>query len=463
MPSVTATRTAQPSIDSLRCAMAKKKRPAAALEDDAPAGPSSSNSAADSSVSPKFGQTLASNDKATRDKAVKALSRYLKSGRVTEELEMAKIWKALFYCMWHSDKPKVQSELADRLGGLVHAMPGSRAALFAKVFWATMMREWVGIDRLRLNKFYTLQRCVLQQSFRQLRQAGWPEGGAEALAQVLWQGPLSKAAPPGLRYWLVDNYVPALIAELKADTAAGVWMALLEPLFLALGAAPDSHSLQRTSEGAVEALLEMRGGKGKGDGDEEGEDEEDDEDEDDDDDDDEEEEEEVEPPPGLPIELAQLAERLFSLASDRTTREANRRQLYALQEKVEQLVREAGGGATKAAPSAAKAAPGAKAAVRADPAQVSTLLKLIGGKAGAKAGSKAQPVPPPAAEEAPKATSAKKKRRMETAVDDEPEEEPAPAPKAAKASKTVAAAAAAGEGAPKKKKVLKVKAGAKGK
>ena len=103
------------------------------------------------------------------------------------------------------------------------------------------------------------------------------------------------------------------------------------------------------------------------------------------------------------------------------------------------------------------------AAVRADPAQVSTLLKLIGGKAGAKAGSKAQPVPPPAAEEAPKATSAKKKRRMETAVDDEPEEEPAPAPKAAKASKTVAAAAAAGEGAPKKKKVLKVKAGAKGK
>ena len=70
------------------------------------------------------------------------------------------------------------------------------------------------------------------------------------------------------------------------------------------------------------------------------------------------------------------------------------------------------------------------------------------------------PVAAPAVEEAPKATSTKKKRRVE-AVDDEPEEEPAPAPKAAKASKT--AVTAAGEGAPKKKKVLKVKAGVKGK
>lgn len=444
--------------------MAKKKRPASALEDDASAGASSSSTTvAGSSPSPKFGQTLASNDKATRDKAVKALSRYLKSGRVTEELELAKIWKALFYCMWHSDKPKVQAELAERLGGLVHAVPGSRATLFAKVFWATMMREWMGIDRLRLNKFYTLQRCVLQQSFRQLRQAGWPAGGADALAQVLWQGPLSKASPPGLRYWMVDNYVPALTAELKADTAGDVWMALLEPLFLALGSAPDSHSLQRTSEGTVKALLAMRGGKGKADGDG------DEDDEDDGGDDEDDADDEVEPPPGLPIELAQLAERLFSLASDRTTREANRQHLYALQEKVEQLVREAGGGATKAASATAKAATAAKAAAaRADPTQVSTLLKLIGGKAGAKtgakAGEKAQPTPRAAAaaeDEAPKASSTKKKRRVE-AADDEPEEEPAaPAPKAAKAPKT--SATAASSGAPKKKKVAKVKAGAKGK
>ena len=51
-------------------------------------------------------------DKAVRDRAVTALQRYLESAHDLDDLELRKIWKALFYCMWHSDKPKVQAELA---------------------------------------------------------------------------------------------------------------------------------------------------------------------------------------------------------------------------------------------------------------------------------------------------------------------------------------------------------------
>ena len=61
----------------------------------------------------QFGQLLASNDKVTRDKAVKSLTRHLKRSPHIDELELMRIWKALFYCMWHSDKPKVQAELAE--------------------------------------------------------------------------------------------------------------------------------------------------------------------------------------------------------------------------------------------------------------------------------------------------------------------------------------------------------------
>ena len=86
--------------------------PAAMLpEESAMAGPA-----------PKFGQALASSDKEVRDKAVKALERYLRGAHDIEELEVRKIWKALFYCMWHSDKPKVQAELADKLSALMHSM-----------------------------------------------------------------------------------------------------------------------------------------------------------------------------------------------------------------------------------------------------------------------------------------------------------------------------------------------------
>ena len=61
---------------------------------------------------PKFGQALASNNKETRDKAVRALERYLQTARDIEELDLRKIWKALFYCFWQSDKPKIQRDLS---------------------------------------------------------------------------------------------------------------------------------------------------------------------------------------------------------------------------------------------------------------------------------------------------------------------------------------------------------------
>ena len=68
-----------------------------------------------SGPAPKFGQALASNDKEVRDKAIKSLERYLRKAHDIDELEVRKIWKALFYCFWHSDKPKVQADLAERL------------------------------------------------------------------------------------------------------------------------------------------------------------------------------------------------------------------------------------------------------------------------------------------------------------------------------------------------------------
>ena len=109
-------------------------------------------------------------DKVVRDKAVLALERYLRSAHDMTELEMRKIWKALFYCFWHSDKPKVQADLAERLAALVHVMPQGQAWPFVRVFWSTMCREWTLIDRLRLDKFYMLMRRWSQGILKVIRQ-----------------------------------------------------------------------------------------------------------------------------------------------------------------------------------------------------------------------------------------------------------------------------------------------------
>lgn len=49
-----------------------------------------------------------------------------------------------------SDKPLVQQALASELANLLLAIDSTDAALgFLQGFWACMVREWSGIDRLR--------------------------------------------------------------------------------------------------------------------------------------------------------------------------------------------------------------------------------------------------------------------------------------------------------------------------
>lgn len=111
-------------------------------------------------------------DKKTRDKAVKSLAAFLSSARQPlPKLEMAKLWKGIFYCKmgilwpcvnktslnliffqgyWMSDKPLVQQALASELAELLLTIPSTDNSLaFLSGFWEAIVREWNGIDRLR--------------------------------------------------------------------------------------------------------------------------------------------------------------------------------------------------------------------------------------------------------------------------------------------------------------------------
>uniref|UniRef100_T1JIM9 Uncharacterized protein n=1 Tax=Strigamia maritima TaxID=126957 RepID=T1JIM9_STRMM len=68
------------------------------------------------SVEVQFAQKLAANEKTLRDRALKRLRKWIRvrSARKNgfKKDEMLKLWKGLFYCMWMSDKPLVQEDLA---------------------------------------------------------------------------------------------------------------------------------------------------------------------------------------------------------------------------------------------------------------------------------------------------------------------------------------------------------------
>ena len=65
--------------------------------------------------SSSFARALASNSKKQRDGALAALSRWLAARPSVAEADLLKVWKGMFYAMWHADKAPVQVRSCERL------------------------------------------------------------------------------------------------------------------------------------------------------------------------------------------------------------------------------------------------------------------------------------------------------------------------------------------------------------
>lgn len=55
-----------------------------------------------------FARALASTDGHTRERGLQALCVWLQYRKNITEKDLLRLWKALFYCFWHSDKGAVQ-------------------------------------------------------------------------------------------------------------------------------------------------------------------------------------------------------------------------------------------------------------------------------------------------------------------------------------------------------------------
>ncbi|KAJ9647775.1 hypothetical protein H2199_001549 [Coniosporium tulheliwenetii] len=215
-----------------------------------------------------FLKQLTSSDRRKRDQAVDSLRTYL-SGRTTfEEIELLKLWKGLFYCMWMQDKPRNQQRLAIDLAGLVDIVTEDMFVPFLDAFWKTMAREWKGIDALRMDKFLFLIRQYLAASFRQLAKQQWRDTDRiEQYMDVLRATPLNARdhkIPNGLRYHVIDIYVDEL-DKVDADRDGHMPLEqLLRPLMALRKESPTKAVRTRVKE-ALEGDERLRDWNGKGD------------------------------------------------------------------------------------------------------------------------------------------------------------------------------------------------------
>ncbi|GAA6013039.1 hypothetical protein JCM11491_000949 [Sporobolomyces phaffii] len=250
---------------------------------------------------PPLGKFLASSEKPIRDKAVASLTKFLSAGKLPlkgegeedllvgdlewdkewqpdsrlQELEMAKLWKGIYYCFWMSDKPLVQQALAQTLADLTLVVrPKSTkpekngrvervksTLAFLKGFWVTVCREWVGLDRLRIDKFYMLIRRFIEVGFKVLEREDWDPKAIELYNEVLTSpgGPLhveSPKTPHSLTFHLSDIVLDELErVSTQTPSRTVPLVALLRPYMRTLTVAPSSQIFARVIDNVFKPLL----------------------------------------------------------------------------------------------------------------------------------------------------------------------------------------------------------------
>uniref|UniRef100_A0A3P9KDC8 Ribosomal RNA processing 1 n=1 Tax=Oryzias latipes TaxID=8090 RepID=A0A3P9KDC8_ORYLA len=184
----------------------------------------------------QLAQRLASNEKPVRTRALRKLKKYISAREGTaggfSAEELLKLWKGLFYCLWMQDKPLLQEELSSQISNLVHSFPHTdKQLLFLQSFLQTMKREWTGIDRLRMDKFFQLIRFMFRQSFEVLKRNSWDSravtGFLELLGSQLLQS--DSETPAGLQLHILELYLTELAAVGSAELTAEQNLTFIDP------------------------------------------------------------------------------------------------------------------------------------------------------------------------------------------------------------------------------------------
>ncbi|XP_023571860.1 ribosomal RNA processing protein 1 homolog A isoform X2 [Octodon degus] len=145
---------------------------------------------------------------------------------------------------------------------LLHVDAGQVAPaehLFLQTFWQTMSREWAGIDRLRLDKFYLLMRMVLNESLKAVKMRGWGERDIEQLLQLLMTEILHEdsQAPNGVKSHFLEVFLEELTKVGAAELTADQNLRFVEPFCRIAAHTKDSLVLHNITRGIFETIVEQ--------------------------------------------------------------------------------------------------------------------------------------------------------------------------------------------------------------
>ena len=141
-------------------------------------------------MSSSFAKRLADSDKRVRDKTFVAVSKWLSAREHLSKLDGKKLWRGLFYSFWHADGRATQLDVANKMGAMIHGLSREVAMSYARAFAWTMRKEWSGIDKHRMDKYFLLSRRVTHHALRFAGERGWDCAGelGEVLGEAVFGG-----------------------------------------------------------------------------------------------------------------------------------------------------------------------------------------------------------------------------------------------------------------------------------
>ncbi|XP_052348794.1 ribosomal RNA processing protein 1 homolog B-like isoform X1 [Oncorhynchus keta] len=213
----------------------------------------------------QFAQRLASNERPMRTKAIKKLRKYIRvrSQKIQggfEGDELLKLWKGLFYCLWMQDKPLLQEELSNHISGLIHSFQNIQSQfMFLETFLQTVKREWTGIDRLRMDKFFQLVRFVFRNTFEMMKRKEWETSVVTSFLELLTTQVLhsSSGAPCGLQFHILDIYMTELAAVGSAELTAAQNMTFIDPFCKTASKTKDRILLRAICSSIFSAIVDQ--------------------------------------------------------------------------------------------------------------------------------------------------------------------------------------------------------------
>eukprot|EP00177_Eucheuma_denticulatum_P004542 GFKZ01008258.1.p1 GENE.GFKZ01008258.1~~GFKZ01008258.1.p1 ORF type:complete len:395 (-),score=55.84 GFKZ01008258.1:616-1650(-) len=215
-----------------------------------------------------FARALSDTEKAVRDSSLSSLQAWLKeNGPALSAGEIDRLWKALFYCVWMADKRPVITATISAVAELRHLVGWK----FLEGGFRCIVREWNGVDRHRVDKYYELVNRMLESGTRDICAANDDDGFLQGFAE--WEALLQKTVWDqlprqglGVALHILDVYVDRVMRPVmkRAATLSGnqvhkVFDELMKDLYRSMGNS-DGHAYaigRRTRERVFERLVDL--------------------------------------------------------------------------------------------------------------------------------------------------------------------------------------------------------------